>query len=72
LVIERERSFSCSNLESKTVFCTDAPNGAECGRESYLNISESINASVKVRHELALLNAHHRFEIQALHDRNQI
>ena len=60
------------NRESKTVFCTDASKGAKCGRESHLSFSECVSISIEVRHELALLNTHYGFEIQALHNRNEI
>jgi hypothetical protein len=60
------------NPQSKTVFCTDASNGAKCGRKSHLSFPERINASVEVRDELAVLNAYRRFKVQTPHDRREI
>ena len=58
--------------KGETIFRTNASKGAERGRKSHLRSSESVGASLEVRHELALLNAQHGFEIKALHNRREI
>jgi len=60
------------NLQSKTVFRTDASKGAKCECKSHLGSSEHIGTPVEVRDELAVFNPHNGFEIQALHDRHEI
>jgi len=59
-------------IQGQPVFSAHAPKGPESRSNAAFGFPEPVLAALEIRYKLTVLNANHRLEVQAPHDRHEI